>query len=191
MYLVICSCNNADKKESPAEQTPDALQENKTSYEIISKGRKGNLLEELYTELAEKDEKLKKLENDISVLGSSKDDSLQQTNSFINKNGNYYDLADEYADRISDSVFKYKIKRMIEEGMNTYQSSIAGHRKLITLIDTNNSSIGDLHVALKIVKTLPVITRYQQTNLPPVKPLQNYEKEQNKMISRIDSMLKK
>lgn len=190
--LIICACNNSDNpKEQPAQQIPEALQDNKSSYVEIRKGRGTNLLEELYDELVEKDERLKALEHGIDLLESSKADSTESINNFINKNDGYYKQADLYAVNLKDSALKQKIKALIEESSAGYRSSIAAHKDLLAKIDLTDADIDDLHTALKVVKTLPVMEKYNKNNLPSVKTLKGYLSEQQKTISLADSLIKK
>ncbi|MCG2613462.1 hypothetical protein LZZ85_04185 [Terrimonas sp. NA20] len=191
LCLFICSCNNENREEKTEAETPEALQDNKTSYEFIKRGGNRNLLEGLYAELVEKDERLKAFETGLKTLNTSRYDSAEQTRSFISKNEDYYRIAAEYGEKINDTVFKKEIKQLIDESRAGYHASISAHTRLLASIDTNSSHLSDLHLALKIVKTLPAINRFQQTSLPSVKPLQGYETEQKKIISLARPMLKK
>ncbi|MCH5720961.1 hypothetical protein [Niabella hibiscisoli] len=58
------------------------------------------------------------------------------------------------------------------------------------MIDTNNSTINDLHLALKIATTLPVIGKYQNDHLPNTRSLNNFIEQQNHVIKLADTILK-
>jgi hypothetical protein len=56
-------------------------------------------------------------------------------------------------------------------------------------IDTTNKALNDLHVAMKIILTLPLIEKYQKENLPSTKPMEGYLKEMNKALKSMDSLV--
>ncbi|PZR26502.1 MAG: hypothetical protein DI535_13910 [Citrobacter freundii] len=189
--LCICSCDNSDsQKEQPAQHVPEALQDNKSSYTGIRKRSGDNLVDELYDELVEKDEKLKALQHGINLLESSKADSTESINNFIDENDSYYKQADLYATNIKDSALKQKIKALIGQSTAGYHSLIAANKELLAKIDAADITLDDLHTALKVVKTLPVMEEYNKNNLPSVKKLKGYLSEQQKVISLADSLMK-
>ncbi|GAB2670787.1 hypothetical protein GCM10027036_25140 [Flavihumibacter cheonanensis] len=52
-------------------------------------------------------------------------------------------------------------------------------------------TISDLHNVLKIIRTLPLIDKYQNDNIPNTKSLEDYLKKQDKVITIADTLTKK
>lgn len=48
--------------------------------------------------------------------------------------------------------------------------------------------IADLHTVLRIVRTLPLIDKYQKDNLPAAKSLDDFIKQQDAAIKLADSL---
>ena len=62
------------------------------------------------------------------------------------------------------------------------------------MLENNNMrlvQISDLHIALKIFKTLPLIEQYQKNELPKTKPLEGYKESQKTVLNTLDSLTKK
>jgi hypothetical protein len=75
--------------------------------------------------------------------------------------------------------------------MAKYNLSVASHRDLSKMIQTNQLTLSDLHNILKIVRTLPIIEQYQKKSLPETRPLEGYIELQEKTIKLADSLAKK
>ncbi len=184
----IISCNNYRKEETPKPETPKALQEKSSSVELLSKRNYDDLVESLYTELISKDVDLKKLEDNIDDLKRSKNDSISLFDKFNEKNESYYNSANRHCEKIKDSTLRNKIRILVAKNLTNYNSSIAKHNELLKIIETKELTISDLHNILKIVKTLPVIDKYQKDNLPRTKTLEGYIKRQDETIKDADKL---
>ena len=184
----IISCNNYRKQETPKPETPKALQEKSSSVELLSKRSFDDLVESLYTELISKDVDLKKLEDNIDDLKRSKNDSINLFDKFNEKNESYYNSANRHCEEIKDSTLRNKIRILVVKNLTNYNSSIAKHNELLKIIETKELTISDLHNILKIVKTLPVIDKYQKDNLPRTKTLEGYIKRQEETIKDADKL---
>ena len=166
--------------------------EDKSSFDIVSKGRHAdNLLESLYKELVSKDAELKRLEVKIDDLNSSKQDSMELFEKFDSKIQSYFGSLDRNVSEIEDSLLRDKIKLLIAGSLAKYNSRITKHNELLKTLAINEIKMADLHTALKIVKTLPVIEKYQQDNLPTTRQLDGFIRQQNQAINLADTLIKK
>jgi hypothetical protein len=186
VLTAILSCNR--HKQQPQQNVPKALDEKKVSYSLISKRGDGDLVESLYNELADETPALKKLEGDIDAIISSKEDSLEQFQKFNSKYNSYYNSAQNHTDLIQDSLLRERIKNLVLSSMSNYNSLTAPHNNILKSIASKETSLSDLHVALKIIKTLPVISKYQKSNLPNTKSLEGYSQQQSKTINEIQKV---
>lgn len=190
LVFTLASCHQNSIQDRPQQETPKALEDN-SSYEIVSKRGSEDLVENLYNELISKDVELKRLEVKINDLRSSKNDSLELFNKFNRKMQLYFSTIDSHVSGIEDSLLRDKMKLLIAGHLAKYNSRIAKHNELLKSIAINDTSISDLHTVLKIVKTLPVMEKYQQDHLPTTKQLEGYIKQQDQTIHLADTLVKK
>lgn len=191
LVITLASCNNTHTQDKPKEETPKALEDKSSSYEIISKRSCDDLIESLYNELVSKNVDLKKLEDKIEELNNSKSDTTKLFDKFNQKNQSYFSSADSHISAITDSSLKDKMRALIANNLAKYNSSISRHNELLKIIATKGLTISDLHIILKIVKTLPLIEKYQNDNLPGTKSFEGYIKQQEETIKLADSLTKK
>ena len=171
-------------------QTPVALKDKVGSY-LPSKRGHGNLVDDLYQELATKDSALMQLEKSISNLNVNSQDSTQKLLNFDEKNNQYYDDASFQTKQITDTILRKRLELLIANSLKKYKSNIADEQLLLQKIHAKRTTLTDLHTALKISKTLPIIERYQQQHTPSKKPLNDLLKESDLAIKFADSLLKK
>jgi hypothetical protein len=190
ILTIILSCNN--KRQQPQPETPKALDEKDKSYSLVSKrGYDEDILESIYSELVDKTPELKKLEEDIDILYFSKGDSLEAFTNFDSKNDRYYNSAGIHSQGIKDSLLRQKMKNLIQASLANYNSLTAPHNNLLKSIESKEATLSDVHTALKIVRTLPVIARYQKNSLPDTKRLEGYSQKLSKTISEAETLSNK
>ena len=191
LVLTLASCNENRTQDKPQQETPKALEDKSSSYEIVSKRGYDDLVESLYSELVSKDIDLKKLEDKIDELKKSKSDTTELFDKFHGKNQSYFGSADRHVSDIKDSLIRDKIKNLVAAQLTKYNSGIARHNELLKIIEANQMTISDLHNVLKIVRTLPLIDKYQKDNLPGTKSFEGYIKHQQETIQLADTLSKK
>ena len=190
VLLALAACTNSRAKDKPVQETPKALQDKSSSFEMVSKRHNDDLVENLYNELADKTPELKQLEDQIDNLRSSEDDSTESFVDYNAKNESYFNSADHHAGNIKDSVLRDKIKLLITNSVTKYNSSISLHNDLLKSIATKDLALRDLHIVLKITRTLPVINKYQKDNLPSTESLKGFSKALDKTIKYADTLTK-
>jgi|APTNR8051073442_1049403.scaffolds.fasta_scaffold00582_11 DNA anti-recombination protein RmuC len=186
LVLALVSCDNTRTKE-----ISKALTIQSPSYDYSSKRGYDDLVENLYKELVSQNMDLKKLEDKIDELQKSKEDTLNLFNQFTQKNQSYFNSVNDHISGIQDSLLRDKTKALIANNLAKYNTSVARHNELLQLIQAKNLTINDLHKILKIVKTLPLMEQYQSDNLPDVKSLEGYIKQQDGVIKYADTLLQK
>ncbi len=188
--LGLASCSNNRSNEQLKQETPKALEDKSSSYEIVSDRSYDDLVESLYQELVSKDIALKKLEDKINELNKSKSDSTKLFNKFNGKNQSYFISASRKVSAIKDSVLRNKINSLLSAQLEHYNSKVVRHNELLKLIETKQMTISDLHNVLKVVRTLPLIDKYQRDNLPNTRSLEGYLKQQDETIKIADTVSK-
>lgn len=187
--FLLFSCS--DKKSTKENNTPEALQNDGASGALLSKRGYNDLVDELYTEIAKNSPQLTDLETKIDILSKTESDSTGNFYAFNQKNITYYGGAEAKINQIKDSVLREKIKLLVKESLARYDKSMLKQKALLAQIDKNNVTLSDLHLILKITQTLPAIEKYQSTNRPSSKPINNFMKSQQATITLADTLIKK
>jgi len=189
--FTLASCSSNRTQDKPKQEIPKALDGKSSSYEIISKRGSEDLVESLYNELVSKDIDLKILEDKIDELKKSKSDTTEIFDEFNGKNQSYFNSADKHISEIKDSILREKMTILVANQLTKYNSQIARHNELLKIIEAKQMTIADLHNILKIVRTLPLIGKYQKDNLPNTKSLEGYIKQQEQTIKLADTLSRK
>jgi hypothetical protein len=187
ILFAACKQSGNDVQSSPG--TPESLQEKSNSEIGFSKKRMPeDLVESLYAELLEKNTDLNELEKTIENLDEQKHDSLNSFKMFDEKNTSYYNSTERYVRNIQDSLLRMKIKTIIDNSLKSYDQRIAANENLISILGVKDKALDDLHIVLKLVKTLPLIEKYQADNKPSVKPIEKVINHFDKAIQRADTL---
>jgi hypothetical protein len=185
-----CSEKNNEKINlEDLNATPETLEQtdSKISYSSISKRYGGNILEELYQEAIEKNEKLKILNERIKEISS---DSLQtKTNEFIkyrNVNNDYWNTAENYANNINDSIAKKSMIGIVEKLKEKYGKKVAEHETKMKEIEVLKSKLNDQIILMKLFVTEPMISNYQINELPEKNKLESIIKDYNELMKKTE-----
>jgi hypothetical protein len=189
LVFTLFACNNNKSDGKPKDEIPKALGDKSSLSEVVPRYAQKDMVESLFNELVSKDANLQKLEAMIDELNSSKDDSTESFNKFDQKNKDYVNSSNRHLLTIKDSVLKNKIKDLVSNQLTKYSSQIVRHDELLKIIESKQTTISDLHTALMLVKTLPLIEKYQRENLPEKEPLEGYIKRQQEAIQKADTLL--
>ena len=190
VIFALHSCKQSPNQQQTAPETPAALQENSSKdYSLLSKKRyQEDLVESLYAELVDKTAELKDLEKRIDYLNDVRTDSVTAFNSFDQKNSSYYSAAGQHVNQITDSLLRNKLNSIIQNSLEKYNTQIAQHNNLITLLNSKVVKLQDLHIILKLIKTLPQIEKYQKDNIPNTNSINKAINEFDKTIKKVDSL---
>ncbi len=187
--LMLFSCSNRQPIEK--NDVPKALKNESASISVLSKRSYDNLLEKLYEELAKQTPELNDLETKISALNESEPDSTESFVNYNGKNQRYYGSANGKVGEIRDSVLKQRIRLMISNSFSKYEARILKQQTLLKQIESQKASLNDLHLTLKIIRTLPLIEKYQTSAQPSSHSLNGFIKEINKTIVLADTLVRK
>ena len=79
---------------------------------------------------------------------------------------------------------------LIANSLENYNSTISHHKDIVDAINKKKIMLNDLHTALMITKTLPVVAQYQKDYLPSTNPMENVSNKLDETIKNADSLLK-
>lgn len=191
-FFITCflfSCGEPHPTGEKSPELPKALNSSDEAYGSSSGQRYQDLVESLYSESIENSPELTALESDIRDLRTSRSDSLEAYDNFNNKNLSYYGDAKKHIEQISDSSLKEKIRIVLSVSLEKYQAKTLKHENILKSIEAKNLTLNDLHTLLKIMRTLPIMEKYQQEGLPATNSLQGFEKRLDKTIKTADSLV--
>jgi len=125
ILLVSCGGDPTDHNTEAIEETPKALQDDKLEIKSYIRSGSGDLIEELYQELVDKNPALKKLEDDLDAFRPALNDLSGKFNKYDSKSNSYYHSANDKASAISDSLLKMKIVALLKASNQQYASKTA------------------------------------------------------------------
>lgn len=187
--IFLFSCNESKEEKSSRNETPEVLKDD--NYVSAYSRSRDDLVQELYSEMLEKSDTLKKLENDLNEYETEKTESTQKFDKYDSKSKSYYVVAESNAKQIKDSLLKKRISLLIESSKNNYQNKTKGLSSLLKQIVDNNTKIEDYYSVLKIVKTLPLVEKYQSDNLLKTEEYKKLFKKQNRLMQQIQTLTPK
>lgn len=191
IIVTFASCNNSQNRVKEDKATPEALKE-ENLYNVSSKRVPGDILENLYGELAEKTPELTDLENKLDTLSAGKNDSIKSFERYANKNEAYYSNADEsHVKQINDSILRKKMQSLISSSLARYNAKIYRHTELLKSIEKRTLTLEDLHQILIITTTLPLIEKYQNDNLYTINSINGYSKQLDKVLRLENTLIEK
>lgn len=190
VMLFSCKQNKSNRQEQAP--TPFQNQES-TSSSIIKSSKRGkdNMVFALYNELLSKDSILAKIDLELNQILDSQQDSTFTYISYDQNNEMYYADASVLLRNIKDSILMDKLKSVIESHKLSYENSQVQHKDLIKTIDQNRHNLTDLYTVIKVVKTLPIIEKFQKEHHPSLSPLQKYQQQQNNIKKQMDSLVQR
>lgn len=191
LILTLVSCTGGDTQENQGTETPKALEDKNSSYQIVSKRSYEDMVESLYKELVDKNPELKELETQIKNLSETRSDSTKAFSKYNAKSQSYYSSVGNHTGQIKDSILRDKMKTLVANSLARYNTSISRYSDILKSIETKKITIADLHTVLKITRTLSVIEKYQMSNLPAIKPLEKLSIQHDDVIKYADSLIKK
>lgn len=183
--IMVASCT--PKTENNPAQTPEALQDDYSSL----KRSKGDLVEDLYQELLERDSVLKNLEKEMNGFRSGSLEAIKPFHNYLDKSEDYYAAVNGRAKTIKDSLLMKRMQSLIASHQKAYKSRTAELNSLLDTLATHNAQLNDQHSALKIAKTLPMIEKYQKENQPNKNELKKLIQQQEKMLKQMKDLLPK
>jgi predicted transcriptional regulator len=191
--LSSCNGNQNQQSESKKQETAVALEEHNSDVMPSYKRSGGDLVEEIYEEIAAKSTELKELEADVKQYHNSSEynDITDKFNQYDVKSVRYYHSAEEKITNLKDSILRIKISNLVKKSKIQYADKIGELQGLISNIDKNRISIDEYYTVLKMIKTLPVIEKFQKDNLPQNKAFLEHIKQQEKLLNKIKNIIDK
>ncbi len=86
---------------------------------------------------------------------------------------------------LQDSLLKQRIKSLINESQQTYNRQSAGLQTLLAAGADKQIRIDDYYTALKIIKTLPLLEKYQKDQLPVAQPYKELNQKRDTIFITI------
>ncbi len=169
---------------------PKALENKKSTIEIVTKRGYDDLIESLYMELVSKEDDLKMLEKRVKEISVQRSDSTEAFTAFNGRNLAFYNSAANHIGTITDTLLRDSVKNIFNQHIQQYNLSVERQHKLLDTVVANVATTADLYVLIKLFKTLPLIEKFQQSNQPDSASIVRLIEEQKALIAYADSILK-
>lgn len=117
---------------------------------------------------------------------------MEVTNGFYNyldKSENYYGSVNGKVKGIKDSLLMKKMQMLITAHKKAQEARTTEINSLLKTIPANDTLLNDHHSALKIVKTLAVMEKYQKEHLPNKSELKKLIRQQEKIIQQMNGLM--
>ena len=172
------SCKSvSDKKqqENILEETPKVLDDNKSDVNLSSYSKRMNkdIIQQLFDEALEKDEKLQSINSRISKIQSIKTDSLEEYQTYIRNNQLYWNSLKQYASQLNDTTARDELKGMIETLEKKYNHEISHLDSIEKQIEKRDQKLEDQEILMKIFITHPMMSNYQRNEFPEINTLKS------------------
>jgi len=190
LLFAIYSCKYDEQyKPKKSKGIPNALQERSVEVNRL-KQKDTDLVEILYNELLDKDPSLKQLENEITKLQENQSDSLKTFTLYNNNNKEYYAIYQKHLDDIKDSALRRQVKKILDSSMRAYKKKFFEHQKVFDSTSEMYNALSDVHWILKLSRTLAVMEKYQDENMPDTTSLKRTMQQLTNTIQKTDSIMK-
>jgi predicted nucleic acid-binding Zn-ribbon protein len=183
--VIVVSCK--PKEENNNLQTPDALQNEYSSL----KRMKGDLTDDLYRGLVEKDSLLRNLEDEIIAFRSGSVETTRAFHDYLDKSDNYYGSVNRKRKEIKDSLLMKKMQMLITAHKKAQEDRTTEINAFLKTVSANDTLLNDHHAALKIVKTLAVMEKYQKEHLPNKNELKKLIEQQENILKQMNDLMSK
>jgi hypothetical protein len=130
------------------------------------------------------------LENEIYILQQNQPDSLKAFTLYNNNNKEYYATYQKHLDNIKDSALRRQVKKILDSSMRAYKKKFFEHQKVFDSTSAMYNALSDMHRVLKLSKTLAVMEKYQDENLPDTFSLKKTMQQLSNIIQKTDSIIK-
>jgi hypothetical protein len=188
---MMVSCHNSNDNVNKHPATPEALKEESSAFELITKRGGEDLVESLYLAVERNNPSLAQLRDSIASVEKTQSSAVEDFDQFISKNDQYYIAARRRMQAIKDTLLQARLKAIVDDSEKSFAASIKIDSSARAKIDSNRNQIDDLYSAVKILKTLPLMKKFQVDSKPDKAKMETYLNRQKKLLQSLDSLVKK
>jgi len=150
-----------------------------------SKSRQSNAVDKFYEDIVDKSAELQTIETDYKEIKTLKEKLTNEFDDYNQVSKQYYKDAVQVSNSISDTMLRRKMNGLIAKSQLNYSAKISSHESAILKYNKNELVLADYHRVLKLVKTIPAIEMYQNTNKPALAPFESLSKSQLGLLEKI------
>ena len=184
------SCSSSDNEEpqieEPGSETPEVLQQDYSYKDVYSYRSSKNIIDALYYEKLKKDENLRLLDERISNSNESRGDSIQPYRKYMNINDQYWSSMYSHISHIQDSVLKNELQVLSDSLQARFYRKVKHLKDLDSLIEAKRKSLRDKEIIMKIVVTEPMMSNFQNNEMPESRTLENINLMYDSLLQEID-----
>ena len=190
--FVLFSCSENGNRNSKSNNPNNVIEEaeSSASSSLSKSGSRygGNMVDDIFGALLDKDENLKKLDEKILNLQKESSKVISENEKVISKSAIYYVDAKSKTESISDSLTKKGALEMIKQSSDRFDLKTQKLRELLAQAKLNGQKIDDSYTIFKIKKTIPEIEKYQNDNPIELNNLNNYINRQTQLLAELQKL---
>jgi len=182
----------ACKEKKDNDQTiPNAFQDTKdmSDWSSLKRGYL-NIVDQLYDDLCEKDDELKKIEEGIKAAIENDQIKTEKLKLFFSDNENYYLTALSMAEQMTDSIMKKDVMQKLNSDREQFLNVHGSSKLFLDHLQKKSEELNNLHIALKIKQTMPEIRKYQSSFRSDSTLLTTVIKEYDSILQSIQTKIK-
>jgi hypothetical protein len=153
-------------------------------------GGRGNLVDELYNQAERQNSTLESIANDIERFYKKETDALEKYNEFTAYHNHYYTDAKFSITAVNDSIIKQKAANVIKTSETAYRAKLVDWQNTIATLYKQEQELKDLQQLLKIMTTVPVVEKAQNSDLPSSENIKQAQTDLLKVIQKIKEITK-
>ena len=187
--ILLISCSPKQKTETNEGieeliETPEILNDNKTnSSYFLSKRYHENIIEELFNEALENNQKLNDLNKKIrKILSDSIQEKTKEYLVYKKNNTEYWNTAKSYINNLNDSIGKIELLKTFNKLEKNYERKVTNHESKMDSITSLKLYLSDQENLIKLLITQKMIDNYQINELPKIDKLESMIKDLKKII---------
>lgn len=186
--LLFAACG---RTEEPAlADKPKAL-DKPISVSDVTKRTATDVLEDLYDGIVDSSAALQRLEKDLADFNSEWPDAPKTFNEYDSKNQSYFQSAKNLLATISDSSLKQQVDAVLKAERARYDASTASAHDKIKRLEAKSPELDDLRSSLKILLTLRIMSKYQQSNTPDTRAIDRAIQRADSLVQRLKLQMEK
>ncbi|MFN1216297.1 hypothetical protein ACKW6Q_04845 [Chryseobacterium kwangjuense] len=184
LMLSLLSCKENQSRNTPVVENAVDNAESSVSGSLKSY-RKGDMVDQIYSELVRNDKNLKALDDKIIAIDEESRKVLAVYGETLRKSESFYLDAHNQAASVKDSLLKQQLDKEIKMSSDKYDLKISKVKELIAKVNANSDTINNLYTAFKIRKTIPEIEKYQKAHPLKTENLENLINKQNQLLNEL------
>ncbi len=171
-FFFCCSSGNVEDQNEQALQLENVAEGNKSlrskSMDMYGNSYGGDKVDELFQFYLEQNEGLQTKLESYDSLNNQLSEFRKEAQKPVFTSNSYYQSAISQLTYMKDSTLSKTIRKKLDSHKEKFQTNTQAFSDLDSLNTAEMTSIRDIMTAVKVVKTMELMSEYQKTHMPDV-----------------------